>query len=73
VINLEIKLLKAVHFCVLQMGNDYGLYQTSYTQQHWTNRKTKNKRKERKSQTNYTKNNEPNTYKLDTDEAWWTM
>ena len=35
VTDLEIKLLKAIQFCVLQMGSGYGLFQTSYTKEHW--------------------------------------
>jgi hypothetical protein len=31
------------------------------------------RKKERKSQTNYNKDNEPNICKLDTDEAWQKM
>lgn len=61
VINLETKLLKAIQFCV------WLLSVSNMTQRNTKNEKI-NKWKERKSQTNYSTNNELTICQLDTDE-----
>jgi hypothetical protein len=55
VINLEMELLKAIQFFVLQVGNGYGLFQTSHTEEHGTNKRTTKGKK---------RNHKPTTAKI---------